>query len=66
MLLTVQAFHQGQWHDAAELIIEQPERGRRGPARLGYLTDYALEWLDRDVCSSDLMSTPVAFVCLLS
>lgn len=48
MLLTVQAFHQGQWHDAAELIIEQPERGRRGPARLGYLTDYALEWLDRD------------------
>lgn len=48
MLLTVQAFHQGQWHDAAELVFEYPERGRRGPARLGYLTDYALEWLDHD------------------
>jgi len=48
VLLTVQAFHQGQWHDAAELVFEHPERGRRGPARLGYLTDYALEWLDHD------------------
>lgn len=48
MLLTVQAFHHGQWHDAAELMIEYPEQGRRGPARLGYITDYALERLDRD------------------
>ena len=47
-MLTVQAFHHGQWHDAAELVIEHPEQGRRGPARLGYITDYALEWLDRD------------------
>lgn len=48
MLLTIQTFHHGQWHDAAELVIEHPEQGRRGPARLGYITDYALEWLDRD------------------
>ncbi|KPQ21981.1 MULTISPECIES: type II toxin-antitoxin system HipA family toxin [unclassified Halomonas] len=47
-MLTIQAFHHGQWHDAAELVIESPEQGRRGPARLGYITDYALEWLDRD------------------
>ncbi|QNI04584.1 type II toxin-antitoxin system HipA family toxin [Halomonas sp. SH5A2] len=48
MALTVQAFHHGQWHDAAELEIKHPEMGRKGPARLGYITDYALEWLDRD------------------
>lgn len=47
-LLTVQIFHQGQWHDAAELWIEYPVKGRCGPARLGYLINYALEWLDRD------------------
>lgn len=47
-MLTIQTFHHGQWHDAAELVIEHPEQGRRGPARLGYITDYALEWLDRD------------------
>ncbi|EHJ94324.1 type II toxin-antitoxin system HipA family toxin [Vreelandella boliviensis] len=47
-MLTVQVFLNGQWHDAAELVIEHPEQGRRGPARLGYITDYALKWLDRD------------------
>ncbi|PSJ48377.1 type II toxin-antitoxin system HipA family toxin [Zobellella taiwanensis] len=46
--LTIQIFHQGAWHDAAELTLQQPQLGRSGPARLGYDFDYALEWLQRD------------------
>ncbi len=60
MLLTIQAFHHGQWHDAAELVIEHPAQGRRGPARLGYITDYALNgWIA-------MMSMLAACFCRLS
>lgn len=48
MPLTIQIFHHGQWQDAAELVIDDPAEGRRGTARLGYHTDYALEWMNRD------------------
>lgn len=46
--LTIQIFHRGAWHDAAELTLKQPQLGRGGPVRLGYEFDYALQWLQRD------------------
>ncbi len=48
MPLTIQIFHSGQWHDAADLSIPAPEKGRNGPARLSYRQDYALAWLEHD------------------
>lgn len=46
--LTIQIFHQGHWHDAAELTLKQPQQGCSGAVRLGYDFDYALQWLARD------------------
>ncbi len=46
--LTIQLFHGARWHDAATLRIEQPELGRHGSVALGYDSDYALQWLERD------------------
>jgi len=59
MNLTVQIFHSGQWHDAAILTLPQPELGRRGPARLGYETDYAIEWMLRDDEHACSLALPV-------
>lgn len=58
-MLTIQAFHHGQRHDAAELVIEYPAQGRRGPARLGYITDYALQWLDCDDVHACSLRLPI-------
>ncbi|MBB3190007.1 type II toxin-antitoxin system HipA family toxin [Halomonas cerina] len=48
MHLTIQIHLGGEWQDAARLELPDPERGIQGPARLGYLQDYALEWMFRD------------------
>ncbi|MBB3192542.1 hypothetical protein FHR94_003839 [Halomonas cerina] len=48
MQLTIQIHLGGEWQDAARLELPDPERGTQGPARLGYLQDYALEWMFRD------------------
>ena len=48
MQLTIQIFHSGQWHDAADLDIPAPEKGRAGPARLSYRQDYALARMEQD------------------
>nr|WP_298411391.1 HipA N-terminal domain-containing protein [uncultured Halomonas sp.] len=47
-MLTLQIFHDDTWRDAAELHIDNPDAGRSSSARLGYTTDYALEWMGRD------------------
>lgn len=57
MQLTIQIFHHGQWHDAAQLTIAQPHLGRGGAMALGYEQDYALQWLgcdDEHACSLTL------------
>ncbi|MBL1377778.1 type II toxin-antitoxin system HipA family toxin [Zobellella iuensis] len=46
--LTIQIYQQGNWQDAAELIIAQPQLGRGGPVRLGYDFDYAIQFQYRD------------------
>lgn len=48
MPLTIQIFHHGQWHDAAELTLADPPLGRQGAAQLGYETGYAIAWMSRD------------------
>ncbi|MDV6318502.1 type II toxin-antitoxin system HipA family toxin [Chromohalobacter sp. HP20-39] len=48
MTLTLQIFHQHRWHDAAILSIPYPEKGRRGPASLGYEQYYAVDWMECD------------------
>ncbi len=59
MPLTIQIFHTGQWHDAADLDIPAPERGRAGPARLAYRLDYSLEWMARDDEHACSLTLPV-------
>lgn len=57
MQLTVQIHHQADWRDMALLEIPDPARGTRGPVRLGYLQDYALDWMfhdDEHACSLTL------------
>ncbi|QIL90812.1 hypothetical protein GNX18_14300 [Microbulbifer sp. SH-1] len=49
--LTVQILVDGQWQDAAELTLSQPERGAASPTTLGYNLDYALRWMERDKSS---------------
>lgn len=44
VILTLQTHHQGLWHDAAELEIEQPEFGIGSPSRLAYVDDYFFEY----------------------
>ncbi|EWH02966.1 hypothetical protein [Halomonas sp. BC04] len=43
MRLTLQIYHDHHWHDAAQLVVPEPDRGTHGPARLGYLPDDALD-----------------------
>lgn len=57
--LTLQIQHHGQWHNAAVLIFPAPEKGRQGPVRLGYETDYALDWLQRDDEHACSLTLPV-------
>lgn len=57
MTLTLQLFHGGQWHDAAELEIENTAAGRQSAVIMSYLTDYAIDWMGRDdehACSLNL------------
>ncbi|WP_447044918.1 type II toxin-antitoxin system HipA family toxin [Vreelandella sp. H-I2] len=54
MKLTVQIHFDQAWHDAAELSFLAPEQGTRGPSRLRYTTDYAVDRLfldDLHACS---------------
>lgn len=44
MQLTLQIYQNSTWQDAAELILEQPKKGRRSHVELTYLQDYALDW----------------------
>jgi serine/threonine-protein kinase HipA len=59
MSLTIQIFHTGQWHDAADLTIPVPEKGRAGAARLSYRQDYALAWLEQDDEHACSLTLPV-------
>lgn len=59
MQLTIQIFHTGQWHDAADLEIPAPEKGRAGPARLSYRQDYALAWMEHDDEHACSLTLPV-------
>lgn len=59
MPLTIQIFHSRKWHDAADLDIPTPERGRAGPVRLSYRQDYALEWMERDDEHACSLTLPV-------
>jgi serine/threonine-protein kinase HipA len=59
MQLTIQIFHSGQWHDAADLDIPAPEKGRAGPARLSYRQDYALAWMEQDDEHACSLTLPV-------
>lgn len=45
--LTLQVYLDGQWHDAAELIIDNPEQGHKSITRLDYLPEYVLEHLNQ-------------------
>lgn len=43
MKLTVQIHVDQVWHDAAEVVLPDPEKGAGGTSRLRYTTDYAIE-----------------------
>lgn len=58
--LTVQILVDGQWQDAAELTLSQPERGAASPTTLGYNLDYALRWMERDDEHACGLNLPVA------
>lgn len=62
MKLTLQIHHPDGWLDAAELDIPSPDLGTRGPAKLGYFQDYALEWLLRDDEHACSMTLPVELI----
>ena len=64
MSLTIQLFHHGQWHDAAELQIDDPKAGRRGTIALGYSTDYAIDWMGRDDEHACSLNLPVELMLL--
>ncbi|CNF54688.1 type II toxin-antitoxin system HipA family toxin [Yersinia mollaretii] len=57
--LTIQIFNDGFWHDAAELVFANPERGRQGSAVLGYDGDYSVEWMYRDDEFSCSINLPI-------
>ncbi len=59
MRLTLQIYHDHHWHDAAQLEVPQPDMGTHGPAHLGYLQDYALEWMLRDDEHACSLTLPV-------
>lgn len=59
MKLTVQIHFDQAWHDAAELSFPVPEQGTRGPSRLRYTTDYAVERLFQDDLHACSLLLPV-------
>ncbi|KAA0014631.1 type II toxin-antitoxin system HipA family toxin [Billgrantia pellis] len=59
MRLTLQIYWDDTWHDAALLDIPKPALGTNGPARLGYIQAYALEWLGRDDEHACSLTLPV-------
>lgn len=59
MHLTLQIYLYHHWRDAAQLEVPQPDRGTHGPARLGYLQEYALEWMLRDDEHACSLTLPV-------
>jgi serine/threonine-protein kinase HipA len=60
--LTIQIFHNSQWHDAAELELNEPSRGRYGEAKLGYKFDYAVQWMGLDDERSCSLNLPVELI----
>ncbi|WP_052365346.1 hypothetical protein [Halotalea alkalilenta] len=62
MALTIQAHHHGRWHDAAQLMVDDPSRGRAGPARLEYDPLYACDWLGHDDLPACSLRLPVELI----
>lgn len=61
-MLTLQLFIKGRWHDAAQLNIQHPHRGRESPSLLAYNFDYAVEYLDRNDYASCSLNYPVMLI----
>lgn len=60
MQITVQAFLQGKWQDAAQLTLANPQQGHAGESLLGYHPQaYALEYLGRDDLAACSLRLPV-------
>lgn len=54
MQITLQAYLNGEWHDAAEVVLTEPDEGISGASKLGYDVDYWAEF-----ASVDAMDNPV-------
>lgn len=55
--LTIQILQDTAWIDAATLTLIEPKRGSASACKLGYMMDYALDWLEHDdehACSIEL------------
>lgn len=60
MQLTLQAYLDGKWRDAAQLTLLEPDRGGSGEALLGYHPQaYALEHMGRDDIAACSLRLPV-------
>ena len=60
MQLTIQTYVEGQWCDAAQLTLTNPEQGHAGESLLGYHPQaYALEHLGRDGLAACSLRLPV-------
>ncbi|MFC3114725.1 type II toxin-antitoxin system HipA family toxin [Cellvibrio fontiphilus] len=60
MKLTLQTYLGGQWRDAAQLTLTNPEQGHSGESLLGYHPQaYALEHLGRDDTAACSLRLPV-------
>jgi len=61
--ITLQLYLDEQWHDAAELIVNAPEQGHRGAARLDYVPEYVLAHLNEPTIAGAAISCryPVDF-----
>lgn len=60
MKLTLQTYLHGQWRDAAQLTLTNPDQGHAGESLLGYHPQaYALEYLGRDDLAACSLRLPV-------
>lgn len=59
MKLTLQIHVDRVWHDAAEILIPDPEQGVQGASRLRYMADYAVEWIFHDDLHACSLVLPV-------
>ncbi|MEN0037310.1 MAG: HipA domain-containing protein [Cellvibrio sp.] len=60
MQLTLQTYLQGQWHDAAQLTLPEPDQGRTSESLLGYHPQaYALKYMGRDDLAACSLRFPV-------